>query len=189
MVIRLWCPAASNEYDKCSCLHISQLLRCSRRRPSAAVQYLIFNLISCIAWLMRWGAAKYAISKESAQMCLTKNKSFRWQQCEGERRGAGREREREARLVYAAAPLPPIAASVARQRPGNNARHSGDIVAKAFYNSHESPHGCHCLLISLFLPLSTASFLPFLLLSLLPALPRLLLSTYSHCHLFAPQQL
>lgn len=30
-------------------------------------------------------------------------------------------------------------ASVARQRPGNNARHSGDIVAKAFYNSHEFP--------------------------------------------------
>lgn len=146
----------------------------------------ICNLISCIAWLMRWGAAKYAISKESAQMCLTKNKSFRWEQRERER-GAEGEWQTKARLVCAAAPLPPIAASVARQRPGNNARHSGDIVAKAFYNSHESPHSCLGFLLPSFSCYPFSS--PLSLVPSQPRLPRLLSSTYSHCHLFAAQQL
>lgn len=90
-------------------------------------------------------------------------------------------------------------ASVARQRPGNNARHSGDIVAKAFYNSHELPLPRSCTKSTLPGPLLTAYSSPSLVYKIYATQPTalplsytkstLLIPLLSYCHLFAPQQL
>lgn len=143
----------------------------------------ICNLISCIAWLMRWGAAKYAISKESAQMCLTKNKSFRWEQCEGDREGQeGSERRRHASFV----PLPhcPRLLLVSQGSGLETMRDIQATLLPKLFTTHMSPL---TVASAFFSPPSLAS--PSLPLSLVPSQPRLLSSTYSHCHLFAAQQL